>query len=40
MKYRTAHPYAKMKTVSLSLAFIRDKHSEAVRNMDKTMSNI
>lgn len=38
MKCRAAHSCAKMGTTSLSLAFIRDKHSEAVRDMDKTMS--
>ena len=37
MKCRAAHSCAKMGTTSLSLAFIRDKHSEAVRDMDKTM---
>lgn len=38
MKYRVARPCAKKETTSLSLAFIRGKHSEAVRDMDKTMS--
>lgn len=38
MKYRAARLYAKMKTTSLSLAFIRGKHIKAVRDMDKTMS--